>query len=50
MALYDVTARLNIDSLIYLDENDFESEEEIKEAIYEYVLESLYCGWTKVKE
>ena len=30
MALYDVTARLNIDSLIYLDENDFESEEEIK--------------------
>ena len=50
MALYDVTARLNIDSLIYLDENDFESEEEIKEAIYEYVLESLYCSWTKLEE
>lgn len=50
MALYDVTARLNLDSLIYLDESDFESEEEIKEAIYEYVLESLYYGWTKVEE
>lgn len=50
MALYDVTARLNIDSLIYLDESDFESEEEIKEAIYEYVLESLYYSWTKVEE
>lgn len=50
MALYDVTARLNIDSLIYLDESDFKNEEEIKEAIYEYVLESLYYGWTKVEE
>jgi len=50
MALYDVTARLNIDSLIYLDESDFESEEEMKEAIYEYILESLYCSWTKLEE
>lgn len=50
MALYDVTARLNLDSLIYLDESDFENEEEIKEAIYEYVLKSLYYGWTKVEE
>lgn len=50
MALYDITARLIIDSLIYLDESDFKNEEEIKEAIYEYVLESLYYSWTKVEE
>ena len=50
MALYDVTARLNIDSLIYLDESDFESEEKINEAIYEYVWESLNYSWTKVEE
>ena len=50
MALYDITARLIIDSLIYLDESDFKNEEEIKEAIYEYVLESIYYSWTKVEE
>ncbi len=50
MALYDITTRLIIDSLIYLDESDFKNEEEIKEAIYEYVLESLYYSWTKVEE
>jgi hypothetical protein len=50
MAKYRVTAYINFEDVLELDEKDFENEEEMKEAIYEYVLESLYCSWTKLEE
>lgn len=50
MAKYRVTAHINLEDVLELDEKDFENEEEMNEEIYSYVIGFLDYGWTKVEE
>lgn len=50
MAKYRVTAHINLEDVLELNEKDFENEEEINEEIYSYVVSFLDYGWTKVEE
>lgn len=50
MAKYRVTAHINLEDVLELDEKDFENEEEMNEEIYSYVVSFLDYGCTKVEE
>ena len=50
MAKYRVTAHINLEDVLGLDEKDFENEEEINEEIYSYVVGFLDYGWVKEEE
>ena len=50
MAKYRVTAHINLEDVLELDEKDFENEEEMNEEIYSYVASFLDYGYDKVEE
>ena len=50
MAKYRVTAYINFEDVLELDEKDFENEEEMNEEIYSYVTSFLDYGYYKVEE
>ena len=50
MAKYRVTAYINFEDVLELDEKDFENEEEMNEEIYSYVASFIDYGYYKVEE
>lgn len=50
MSKYRVSAYINFEDVLELDEKDFENEEEMNEEIYSYVASFIDYSYNKVEE